>query len=326
MPGLQSSIRSRLPPRALHRLAPLTVPWHAATSWLRVAPSFLIIGAGKSGTTSLFEYVFAHPATSRPTHKEINYFTHQWERLSAHWYRGQFPTAFRRMYISCRHGARLVTGEASTSYLFRPDVPLRVRRTIPDVRLIATLRNPVDRAISDYHYSLAMGAERATLQEALEKEAERLARSPELLENPSYERLPLGTRRYLAAGVYDKQFERWLDYFPREQLLVIESEHLFADPHSTMRKVYGHLRLSPFELPRLAVHGQGAYPEADVKVTAYLHDFFAEPNRRLVELLRQDFSWAQVRPDHARRSMSAARGGASEPGDDESAHSEPSPT
>ena len=104
---------------------------------MRRLPDFLVIGAQRAGSTSLFAQVCAHPGVAAPSHKEIHYFDLQSFR-SLRWYRSHFPPA-----VTAR--GRL-TGEASPYYLFHPAVPGRVAATLPDVRLVARVRDPVARA------------------------------------------------------------------------------------------------------------------------------------------------------------------------------------
>ena len=103
----------------------------------RRLPDFLIIGAQKCGTSSMFAYLNQHPQMKLPDVKEIHFFDLNYSN-GLDWYTSHFPPA------SLSH--RMVTGEASPYYLFHPHVPERVRLHCPDVKLVVMLRNPVDRA------------------------------------------------------------------------------------------------------------------------------------------------------------------------------------
>ena len=193
-----------------------------ATSPLRALPDFLIIGAQRAGSSSLFAYVCAHPSVAEPTHKEIHFFDNNWFR-GLDWYRRYFP-------LRARMGGR-ITGEASPYYLFHPAAAGRVAETLPDVRLIAVLRDPVERAYSAYQLARRQGHETLEFEEALAREVERLAGEEErILADPRYASVAHRRFSYRTRGLYAEQLERWYERFPREQLLVVRSEDLFAEP------------------------------------------------------------------------------------------------
>ncbi|MGH3138604.1 MAG: sulfotransferase, partial [Gaiellales bacterium] len=123
----------------------------------RPLPDFLIIGAQRCGTTSLYRYLEKHPQVigAAPS-KGVHYFDVHHER-SLRWYRAHFPTRRRRD----RAGGGAVTGEASPYYVFHPHGPDRVRAAVPNVRLILMLRDPVIRAFSQYQQEYARGFEDA---------------------------------------------------------------------------------------------------------------------------------------------------------------------
>src|SRR6187551_3563074 len=133
-----------------------------ATSRWRPLPDFLVIGAQKAGTTALYAYLRWHPGIAGPSWKEVCFFDRHWWRGEA-WYRGQFPL---------RAGERLV-GEASPSYLFHPLAPERARSLVPGAKLVALLRDPVDRAYSQYQHEVALGREPLSFEDALAAEEER---------------------------------------------------------------------------------------------------------------------------------------------------------
>src|SRR5436189_26280 len=122
---------------------------------MRPLPDFLILGAQKAGTTALYAYLRWHPQVTGPSFKEVSFFDRHYAR-GERWYRAHLPV--RR---------RAVVGEASPSYLFHPLAPERVARMLPEARLIALLRNPVDRAFSHYQHEVALGREQLSFEDAL---------------------------------------------------------------------------------------------------------------------------------------------------------------
>ena len=252
-----------------------------ATSFARPLPDFLIVGAQKAGTTALYAYLRWHPAITGPSWKEVSYFDRHYRR-GASWYRGHFPI---------RAGGRLV-GEASPGYLFHPLAPERVRATVPEAKLIALLRDPVDRALSHYHHEVALGGAPLSFDVAIAAAPARpRGEEPRLAREPGYFSHPWWDYTYLARGRYAEQLERWLAVFPREQLLVVPSEELAADPGQIYARVLEFLGAPRHELASYPRVYEQEYAELRAETRRSLAEYFAEPNRRLYELLGRDFGW-----------------------------------
>jgi hypothetical protein len=255
------------------------------TAPLRTLPSFLVIGAQRSGTTTLWSYLLSTGKVRQPERKGIQYFTLHADR-GPRWYRGNFPLA--------RPGRDWITGEGSPYYLFHPRAPALAARVLPEARLVALLRNPVDRAYSHYHHELRMGAESlASFEEALAAEQERTAGEAErLLADPSYHSPAHRHFTYLARGRYAEQLERWLEHFPREQLLVLSSEELFGEPAAALARLHAFLRLPPPDgEPTLPHEHRASYPPMRPETRTRLLAYFCPHNERLFALLGRRFDW-----------------------------------
>jgi hypothetical protein len=252
-----------------------------ATSFARPLPDFLILGAQKAGTTALYAYLRWHPGITGPSWKEVSFFDRHYRRGVA-WYRGHFPL---------RPRGRLV-GEASPAYLFHPLAPERALATVPKARLIALVRDPVDRALSHYHHEVALGREPLSFEGAIEAEPERTrGEEQRLIREPGYFSHAWWDHAYLARGLYARQLERWLAVFPSEQLLVLPSEELAADPAGTYQRVLDFLGAAPHELRDYPRVYEQEYAEIQPETRRRLAKHFAEPNRRLYELLGRDLGW-----------------------------------
>jgi len=270
------------PVRAVLRNAVWT--YGRATSAVRPLPDFLILGAQKAGTTALYSYLRRHPSITGPSWKEVSYFDRHYARGEA-WYRGNFPN-------KARTRGKLV-GEASPSYLFHPLGPQRVRELVPEARLIALVRDPVDRAHSHYHDEVALGREPLLFESALAAEDERLRGEVErLVADPRYFSREWWSHAYQARGRYAEQLERWLAVFPQEQLLIVASDDLAAEPAETHARVLdflgaAHQRLDAY--PRVYEREyQPMKPETRERLAAE----FDQPNRRLYELLGRELGWS----------------------------------
>jgi hypothetical protein len=195
--------------------------------------------------------------------------------------------------VARRHGVELRTGEASPYYLFHPLVPGRVAEHLPRVKLIALLRDPVGRAYSHYQHEAARGFETLSFEEAIEAEPARLAGEEErMLAEPLYHSFEHQHHSYLARGCYADQLERWLARFDRSQLLVLSSERFFAEPEPTFARVLEFLELPAFAPDGYERHNGYDYTKMGEAVRGRLTDHFREPNRRLYELVGDDFGWS----------------------------------
>ena len=211
-----------------------------ATSAIRPLPGFLVIGAQKAGTTALYAYLRQHPAITGPSWKEVSFFDRHYARGEA-WYRGNFPNSLRARGD--------LVGEASPSYLFHPLAPERVAGLVPEAKLIVLVRNPVDRAYSHYQHEVALGREPLSFEYAVAAEYERLrGEEGRLVADPSYFSHAWWNYTYRARGLYADQLERWLAVFPREQLLVVPSDDLSADPGAAYASVLAFLGAVPYRL------------------------------------------------------------------------------
>jgi hypothetical protein len=253
------------------------------TSPARPLPDFLILGAQKAGTTALYAYLRRHPDLTGPSWKEVSFFDRHWTRGLA-WYRGNFPNRARTR-------GKLV-GEASPSYLFHPLAPERVRQVVPDARLVALVRNPVDRALSHYNHEVALGREPLSFGDALDAEDERLRGEVErMLADPGYFSREWWSHTYQARGRYAEQLERWLAVFPSEQLLVVPSDDLAADPAGTHARVLDFLGARPQRLDAYPRVYERQYEPMQPETRERLVAEFEQPNRRLYELLARDLGW-----------------------------------
>jgi hypothetical protein len=267
--------------------------FESLTGGLRVLPDFLIIGAERCGTTSLYNYLSQHPSVIPAVRKDIHFFNLN-HRLGAGWYRSHFPTLLRKHYHAAREG-RFATGDSTPSYCFSPHAPRRVFELLPRVKLLLLLRDPVERAYSHYHMALRDGYETLSFEEALEREDERLKGELErMLEDESYYSSPRHLYSYLARGNYADQLKPWLDRFPREQLLVLKSEDLYENPPRIVKRVQQFLSLPLVELTEHRKHNQAPYPAMDPALRKRLVAHFEAPNARLFEMLRDvDEGWTR---------------------------------
>ncbi len=277
-----------------------------STAGLRLRPTFLVIGAQKSGTTSLHDYLSRHPAVLTGRVKEVQYFTKYYAR-GERWYRAQFPLVTSAWAARRRHGVRPAVGEATAACLFDPRSPGRVHAFDQEMRLIAVLRDPVERAFSHFQMELRWERESGTFEEALEREEIELPAVLERLrESPDYEPPDGFARTYVARGMYAEQLERWLDYFPREQLLVLMSEELLDDPRATMSRVATFLDIPVWHTDEYPLRGVRDYAPVAPDTRERLARLFEPHDERLAALLGRELPWRHKAPSAGPLSLGRA--------------------
>jgi hypothetical protein len=265
--------------------------WRSATRRVRVLPDFLVLGGQRCGSTTLYTMLCGHPQVMEASHKEPHFFDNNHQR-GLEFYRRLFPLDAHMRLRALRLGHPVVTGEATTNYLSHPAVPGRVKALLPDVRLVAILRDPVDRAHSHYQLSVRAGLETLSFEEALEAEDERLAGEEErLLSDPEYFGAAHRYLSYRARGRYVDQLERWWAAFPRHQLLVLRSEDMFTDPAGVYRQLTGFLGLQPDPRRRFEARNRVTYSAMAPSTRAGLVAYFSDPNRALEEQLGRPMGW-----------------------------------
>lgn len=260
------------------------------TSLIRVYPAFLIIGAQKCGTSSLYEYLIRHPCVRPPFTKEVHFFDNNYS-MGINWYKANFPTFFQKYSLKIKK-LNFMTGESGPSYLYHPRSPKRVSKTIPKVKSIVILRNPVDRAYSNYQMVVKMGHETLSFEEAIKSEKKRLQGEKEkILENENYSFLNYGLYSYLHRGIYVDQIKEWLKFFPKEQLLVLKTEDLKNNQSKILKKVCAFLSIPNYKLNEDLKYNVQKYKEMKKETRGHLVEFFKPHNERLCKYLNRNFDW-----------------------------------
>ncbi|WP_340539657.1 sulfotransferase family protein [Nocardioides sp. GXZ039] len=214
----------------------------------RELPTYFVVGAKRAGTTSLDEYIVDHPLVLRGlVEKGCRYYDVNYGRGPA-WFRSHLPLVADVDRRTRRLGGRPIVGESSPYYSFHPDAARRIADDVPDARLLFVLRDPVQRAWSHYRYEVARGFETLGPLEALAAEADRLAGLDLAADDPAPlddSTLAFAHRHfsYLSRSRYAAQLARLHRHFAPEQVLVLKSESLFAEPDATMGRVFEHLGL-----------------------------------------------------------------------------------
>lgn len=269
-----------------------SIPPHYLPARLYALPNFIIVGAQKGGTTSLYKYLVQHPDVRSATKKEVHYFDTNYDKPLG-WYRRHFPF---RMALQATNA---LTGESSPYYLYHPDCARRIANILPDVKLVFCLRDPVDRAVSHYWHNVGRGREDLPMGEAFAAEQQRLGVERErLAEDTDYCSFAYQHFSYLSRGLYATQIRAYFDHFDRSQLLFLRSEDLFESPQSALDEVFRFIGLNSFTSPDLNPRNVGRHKSrADENVLAELTHFFQKPNEELSEMLDIEFDWRKPLAD-----------------------------
>ena len=207
-------------------------------------PNFLIVGAAKCGTTSVYHYLRQHPQVYMSPIKETNFFAYEkgTERTDS---AARFPIRSREEYVALFRDAsrEIAVGEASPRYLVHPQAAERIHSLIPEAKIIAILRNPIDRAYSAYSMRLRDGKEPRSFAEAVREEESGCLR----------ENLEWGQNHYLEEGDYVNQLRPYLQRFDRKHIAIYLFEDLEKDPIGFMREVYQFLDVSDEFVPDTSV-------------------------------------------------------------------------
>jgi hypothetical protein len=251
------------------------------TTW-DMLPNFLIIGAARSGTSTLYTYMQSHPDIYlRPEKRpEPHFFFKDSEYAKGMRY---YETTWFPIETKCH-----AVGEASTSYIFGPKVPERIARDLPDARLIAVLRNPIERAHSNYWHSVKSGLETLDFASAVEREDQR---TQALNDTALAELKPFS---YLARGFYHAQISKFLTVIPHGRLAIHIFDDLCRDPRGQLEEIYRFIGVDPGILPaRLDLKENRSVPDGarlDAAMRRRLANIYADDVTRLGELLGRDLS------------------------------------
>jgi tetratricopeptide (TPR) repeat protein len=245
-----------------------------------LSPQFIIIGTQKGGTTSLYRYLEQHPQIFPAIRKEIYFWNYHYHR-GLDWYLSHFPCFSTEQHY--------LTGEASPNYLEDKQTPERLFQVFPQMKFIVLLRNPVDRAVSQYHHWIRLNREQQSLETAFQLELEWLTCG--LKQQQIDPRYWTETSRYLWRGCYILFLRRWMKVFPPEQFLILRSEDFYHSPELTLNKVFEFLNLPQSSEIDFKPYNQGFYQPISEEIRHQLHQFFTPYNQKLEAFLGMKFDW-----------------------------------
>lgn len=287
LPWIRGGIRHAVSRSIGNPLRTLFLPYRYLTGSMRLSPNFFVLGAQKGGTTSLYAYLVQHPRVFSII-KEIHYYDYNYHH-GMRWYKANFP-----LRSAAKGAADPLSFDVSPYYLYHPLVPARVAQDYPNTKLVALLRNPIERAYSHYQHNIKSTVESLSFPEAVHQEPERLRGEAEKMRaNPRYYSYNHRYFSYVERGIYADQIARWWQHFPKENLLVLESEHFFENTPQVFQQVLDFLELESFPSPKFEVFnpGMSSSKRIDPAIYAELQAYYAPHNQRLYDMLGTTFRW-----------------------------------
>lgn len=262
---------------------------YSLTASSRALPDFIVIGAVRCGTTSLYQNICEHTCVLAAKQDEIGFFDSNYH-LGIDWYKSFFPKNSQLQKLRGKKGFA-ITGEDTPFYFWNKLAVERIFQLIPKCRLIVILRNPVDRAYSNYQLSIRNGSEKFSFERAIDIEKEVLDNEGIYANNQIDVNKFSQPRSNLAKSWYYEQLKLWLDTFPEEQILIVSTEELGINPQKTMNKVFQFLKLPEENLKKFQKLKSSQYEPMDSKIRKELSNYFKPKNEKLFSLIGKKFSW-----------------------------------
>ncbi len=259
--------------------------------WPSLSPAFLVAGAQKAGTTTLFHYLIQHPQIVAPRKKEIDYFwlDHYYEK-GEHWYLDHFPAAFSHK--------NKITFEATPHYLFSKKAAERIYKFNKNIKIILLLRDPVERAFSQFQMYQRKRKDKSALDISGEKYGGELQVFFEQLKSPDFfrdfdeaiqrewaaiQKGEMLAPYLIAQGFYYQQIDNYLKYFPKEQIRIVYNKNLKSKPEETLNDIMQFLKLKKINWKNfdLKKYNEGKYEETiSTEIRKLLENIYEKYNTR----------------------------------------------
>ena len=262
--------------------------YYYLSSSSRVLPECFVIGVVRSGTTSLYHYLGQHPCIASSAYDELGYFDDNFH-LGINWYKSLFPTKSTKNKIIKKYG-KFLTYDVTPFYIYNPLVARRISESFPKAKIMSNLRNPIDRAYSNYIIMLQEGDTTSTFEEMIQAAMNDLEKNKTKLNDEAYV-VDTHYENILARGFYADQLEIWFEKFQKRQLLMIPSEDLAQKPDQVLTKVFEFLDLPYYKIKDFTKQNKREYSPMKDKTRKLLIEFYKPYNEKLYSLTNQHFDW-----------------------------------
>lgn len=256
------------------------------TPFLRIMPDFFLVGVQKGGTTSLFEALYQHPQIIPNKTKEMFYYGNSNNfKKGKSFYKQFFATEVHKNSCEKRVEKPCHAIDASTDSFDSKEAPQRIFADNSNAKIVIILRDPVERAYSQYKFSVKLGYEQASFEKALDLEEERIA-SGEAAHNYAFQRLG-----YKSRGIYCNYIKNWQNIFDSKNIFIASSEEFFKEPRIMYNKLTDFLGLENNKNAELKKLNQGSSEKMNPETQKMLSDFYKPHNEKLFKILNKRYDW-----------------------------------
>jgi len=238
-------------------------------------PNFIIGGVAAGGTSFLASAISQHPEVYLPKkmRPEPHYFYKSWE------YAKGLSYYEKKYFDNIKHEKAI--GEKSASYLFGGLVTARrIKKALPNIKLIFALRNPIERTYATYRYTVMQGLEELSFEEALENENTRIKKQDGIWKE-------IQPYNYTGRGFYAKQLKEYFKVFNKEQILILKSEDIYKNPYENFQKIFAFLNINQHISLKLPPHFTNLSVK-DPKLQKYFRNFFGKKFDLIIESIRKE--------------------------------------
>jgi len=258
------------------------------TSPIRTLPDFIVIGAKRCGTTSLYHYLGLHPCIKRSSHDHLGFFDDNF-RLGINWYKSYFPTVFTKYYVkSCEK--YFMTYDVTATYIRRPWSATNILKTLPNIKLLVILRNPIDRAYSDYNDRENSRKTNITFEDTIKEEIKMLEKEANETGSREYD-ASIMQKSVLAKGFYADQLKTWFNLFPKENILILLTEDFSINPNKTFEEISNFLKLPNYNIKNFEKKNVGKYQKMNPETRKFLINYYKPYNEQLYKIVEKNFNW-----------------------------------
>jgi len=260
---------------------------YGITSPFRVLPDFIIIGAKRCGTTSLYEHLGEHPSIVRAKRDNVGFFNNNFD-LGMYYYRTFFPTIWQKNKKLTKEN-KFMTFDVTTSYFPSPRSAVNIHASMPKIKLILIVRNPADRAYSEYN--LIKEENQTSFEKSVLDEIHRIQDEDSLILQGKINYPSIDSNPLLRKSMYAQQLSSWLKLFSKDQILVISTEDFAVKTQETYDEIFNFLGLQHHDIQNNTKINKGSYVPMKPETRKLLIDYFEPHNKQFFEQTGKTFDW-----------------------------------